>query len=581
MSRYLPALAVGTLILQAGCDARIPVGPSASEAPATRATEVPCGSRCILIADARPFLVAARAVDSLHATTELAVVRITGTKGGVVRLRLAADAGFLTSNAELLVTVDGLETRLRASAASKGVIIARFRDARTITISYGLDRGTGQVPREIEIVQELSGGAVIAEARRPWLSARRASSHESGRCNVPIPGTYCGVDVLFQPYFDGDPFGEFQNPPGTGPSEPIHIIFSRPVAGVAVTIADPDFPGNQLVVNSVSGSSTHNFVGDGIPNSYTEYSIVTSDGNVTSIDLIPAQADYVAYLGFSFEVGDSIVVSCTPSSVLRASGAVTCTASSSNPNAALTMSEWRFIGGPGNTIRVNETTTSPTWAGPLATSGSVSGYGTLSTGAIVGGTANVTVTPRNWSSMLPSITAQEEPSTLPVRPTRVGELGNTGLPIAPGAWLLGRVATIPLGGPNAGVWYVTQVPINVLLRIQVNRAALSQHSDFWRRQPTNNPPPGMCVRADVVPFVPVVERHEGLAFEPGSHTGLYRARLNQTAGPATEGLVGMTETDLQANADPVVNMLVTDANNESAKADQPPHIPVYCNFRYF
>jgi hypothetical protein len=50
-------------------------------------------------------------------------------------------------------------------------------------------------------------------------------------------------DRRFHPYYPGSPFGEFQNPPGTGASAPITIQFSSPVDNIAVSIADPTTPG--------------------------------------------------------------------------------------------------------------------------------------------------------------------------------------------------------------------------------------------------------------------------------------------------------------------------------------------------
>lgn len=91
----------------------------------------------------------------------------------------------------------------------------------------------------------------------------------------------------------------------------------------------------------------------------------------------------------------------------------------------------------------------------------------------------------------------------------------------------------------------------------------------------------MCGRDSVVPFIAVVEKHEGLNFEPGSHAERFRTRLNQIAGPATEGVVGATLDELDLWATDAIYPVLLDARAEGAKADDPGNRPVYCTFRYF
>lgn len=171
---------------------------------------------------------------------------------------------------------------------------------------------------------------------------------------------------------------------------------------------------------------------------------MTSQKGILSIDLIPAAADYVAYMGLSFAVSDHIVVSCTPATVTRVTQPTTCTASSSNANLTLQLQQWRFVGGSNGSIRVNETTQSTTWAGMLAVGGTVEAIGTLSDGASVDGLAVVGVTPRNWAAMPADVTVFETTSLLPERPSRIGELGNIDLlPTTGRATLEGRTAQVP------------------------------------------------------------------------------------------------------------------------------------------
>jgi len=71
------------------------------------------------------------------------------------------------------------------------------------------------------------------------------------------------------------------------------------------------------------------------------------------------------------------------------------------------------------------------------------------------------------------------------------------------------------------MFYFTEVPVEALSRIRINRIALSTNSDFYNLQP-KNASPGKCKRSDVVPFLPLVEDHEGLTLSR-HHTPVYSA----------------------------------------------------------
>jgi hypothetical protein len=469
--------------------------------------------------------------------------------------------------------------------------IYRFAQPDTITIQYALMRAGSTRPRGApRLEQSLTGrSAQILGARTPWIRNSSAQTGATGlattsqtRCPVPGPsGTYCGTSVTFNPYFAGSPFGEFQNPPGTGQSEPITITFSPAVSNIAVSIADPDFPGNTLTVHSASGSPVYTFVGDGTPGTYTEYQIITGDVGVTSIDLTPASGDYVAYFGLSFTIGDSIVVTCSPSSVQRAQQPITCSATSSNPANPVQVSSWRFVGAPQTRIQVDEATQSATWSSLLVTSGRVSVVGTIGGASGTAGT-NVTATARDWSTMLPNVLTplQLGPDNLPPHPTRVGELGNTDFLDNIATFEQDGTAQVPAGGPNGGVFYVTKVPFTAQPRIRVNTTALSTGSDFYNLQKRNGGG-GMCGQSDVVPFVPVVRAHEGVNFEPKSHTNFYRAKANKISGLLSEAIVGLNLSDLQDEGDSVVSIIRTAAHDSSQWADSAAFRPVYCIFKYF
>lgn len=551
-----------------------------------------CERTCTIVSetDLRPYRAASVGSDSANARVFLAEFVVAGVAGSEVQLYSSASTAFLTAFGAarpLVVDVDGSTKNFTFRHLTQGATVYRFDNADTVRIQYWLSRGLGTVPPIAALLeQRLAGATQLLSAQQPWTA--RIPSQSGGltnmseaRCYVPSPGTYCGVTADFIPYYPGSPFGEFQNPPGTGASAPITIQFSSPVDNIAVSIADPDYSGNQLIVHSSSGSTTYDFVGDGIPGQYTEYQIITGDEDVGSIDFLPAANDYVAYFGLSFTLGDSIEVVCTPSSVQRTQ-TISCEARSSNPSLTVQVSGWDFVGGRNNIIDIQTPSTSTTWAGPLVTSGVVSVVGTLSNGARGTTSQSVTATARSWGSMQARIALVEQnPTTLlPLHPTRLGELGVTALPLG-GTWIEDTdYATVPAGGPNAGVLYVTNIPINVQPTVHVNRAALSVGSDFYNLQRNQGSGP-WCGKPDVVPFVPVVERHEGLNWEPNSHTGMYRAKLWNIGGPRTEGVVGMNYDQLIAEADFVVGPVLQESADSASWADSAAYRPTYCRFRYF
>lgn len=255
---------------------------------------------------------AGASTDSLDATTHLARFTVAGERGATINLSLVRIGDPAPrSGGELLVSVGGgIARRFEVQELPVEILVHRFAQADTVSVSYALPRGTIWDLRSTPVAtQVLRGPAKVLARSTPWVTesinaVELATASGPARCLVPSPGTYCAVAVAFNPYFAGDPFGEFQNPSGSGVSEPIHIDFSPAVDNVSVAIADPDFVGNTLTVNTASGSTVHNFPGDGTPGTYTEFTIATGATGVTSIDLTPAPEDYVAYFGLSFTVND-------------------------------------------------------------------------------------------------------------------------------------------------------------------------------------------------------------------------------------------------------------------------------------
>jgi len=206
-------------------------------------------------------------------------------------------------------------------------------------------------------------------------------------------------------------------------------------------------------------------------------------------------------------------------------------------------------------------------------------------GTLDSASASIAVQARDWAALDLKFTVEEfTPANLPSRPTRVGELGNfAGFAAA----FFPPADTVPItAGPNAGLLYFTEVPVEGLARIQINRVALSLGSQFYVRQRPDRAPPlqGVCQRADVLPFLPLVEAHEGLNFESLSHAGVYRSELNRLVPQATESIVGLgTTLELLELIQSLAQSRIDSAQalaRDSINGGLVPPVP-YCDFRYF
>jgi hypothetical protein len=174
------------------------------------------------------------------------------------------------------------------------------------------------------------------------------------------------------------------------------------------------------------------------------------------------------------------------------------------------------------------------------------------------------------------------PNNLNPRPTNQGDLGATTNRV--------NILLIPTGrvqiavGPNAGVRYLTEVPVEARSEIEINRIALAVESEFYFLQP-RNAPPGKCTRDDVAPLLPLVEEHEGLTLRvnPPSHAAMFRHELNRLVPQATEHVVALTDADLVLKADaaalPGMEAAIV-AARDSVNGGTVPPIP-WCVFKYF
>jgi hypothetical protein len=298
----------------------------------------------------------------------------------------------------------------------------------------------------------------------------------------------------------------------------------------------------------------------------------------------PAQVRVTGFAAGSFPP-PVFTVACTPAPVVRGEP-VTCTASTPNPGDQFTITEWRFEA-PELSAPIVEASTSATWPGIAATGGTVRVKGTIG-GTPAEGSGPLDVAARTWGSGPDTVAFKitpVTPSALPERPTRVGLLGNTAA-VAGGAVKPDGFAQIP-SGPNKGVLYVTTVPVEAESRVDINRVALSLNSAFYLLQLKKlrkGDPPDQCIRADVLPFLPKVEQHEGLHLEPGSHSFVFRQELNLHVPQATEHVVSLGDVSLlqgraDAAAQPGIQAAALKARDQINGGTVPP-VP-YCRFAFF
>lgn len=619
------------LLLSAGCqhDATRPDDDVPAPA-ATIATQIDCDSICVLANTPKLLSDATVESDSSGALVFLAQVNMRASAGASVHLLLEADEATLAGipSAER-VFVDGpsgtksialRDLRTRALAY-------QFTEAVDVTLRYRLSRNMFRSPDGgLRLIQFVHGPASITQAVRPWLRAHSASAHaallaatSTGSCVVPplTASSECNTAVTLNPVVAADHFGAtFQSEPGSGASHPITATFSPGVQSVTVTIYDPTWTGNTMTATpggsvsfSFSGAPgtnipdtrTISLAGTAVatteivrapgaptmqtartPNGTRTTAMTTASGGITQVVLTPAAADYVAYdMSFDPLPADSFDVSCSPSPVTRGES-VTCTAASRDPGATVTVSQWMFET-PDLSAPIMEGTSAAQWTGVAAVGGTITVEGTIN-GQSAAGRGTLSVAAREWNGPGDTVAYQVinvQPNGLPVDPTNSAELGE----YQPDA----RAFLPPSGhpqvsaGPNAGVFYFTQVPLNAEADVYVNYVAMQVGSDFYLRQ-TPNRHGQFCAQSDVPGFVPVVEAHEGLHLEPGSHAYVFRQQLNLLVPPATEALVGLSEDELLSKAAAAISGPTQQAATVATDVQfggtvQPAQYP--CKFRYF
>ncbi|MGB7212717.1 MAG: hypothetical protein WBC97_08825 [Gemmatimonadales bacterium] len=193
-------------------------------------------------------------------------------------------------------------------AVLSGRTVYTFVRDETVIITYALARRLGVVPSGAFSLRQEVYGARITRMWAPW---ERASSSGLEAIEVPgqacgfnAPGTYCGDSVTISPYSLGSAFSpdQFQAMPGHGYQGTIVVAFTIPVDSFAITVYDPDWPGNRVVALDSSGDTlaSVDIQGDNTPNVLTSQSVVIGVTGIKTVLLVANDTDYVAYGQASF-----------------------------------------------------------------------------------------------------------------------------------------------------------------------------------------------------------------------------------------------------------------------------------------
>jgi hypothetical protein len=342
------------------------------------------------------------------------------------------------------------------------------------------------------------------------------------------------------------------------------------VARASNRLTDPNDCGEDDVTYGVTGQFPSNVAVDNLVIEGVEpwtFDVFGSPGR--------ARLDYT--VTFTHE---EILVSCLPSPVQRGEQ-VTCTASAPPGTTSITVSEWRFES-PLLTSQITEQTSSTSWTGPAATTGQVTVTGELD-GSPTTGQGSLDVTPRDWTTKTVRFQVLEKDQTniLPERPERVGHLGaaanHAGIFPLPGQ------AVQITSGPQQGVSYWADTPGQGETWVYINRIALALNSAFYNLQPKSGGG-GKCLRKDVLPFIPVVEAHEGLNLELNSHAETFKRKLNELVPQKTESVVINGNEDLITKTEIAAQASIDEAKlaaKDVAEGGTVPPAQYHCLFKYF
>lgn len=582
MKRLRQALVIGAISSGIGCSDS-PTGTGGIKPPPITNQDL-CQSGCVLLENSAAFWSAQSSADSAGYPILVASVGAEGNLGDRLTLRLFAGEAWLRAigaEARIVVVGAGFRRSLLLNSLLDEATIYRFAGREQIELRLQLPREYDSLPAyPIRLVLR-SHGAIVREGQFPFRSSKATgpqASTEQSACPFLTPGVHCGVTVTIDPFYAVGYNGPgISSRPNTGASVPMRMTFNPPVSKLRITVNDPDFDGNQVI--AVAGGAV-SVPYDGHPGVLTTYDVYFPGDNISTVDLVPAPEDHVWYTLTSFSVDSAdIVVACSPNPLDRGQD-VNCQASLPPGASNLAVSEWRFetsdLPSP-----ITEATPATSWPGKMAVTGQVKAVGTVD-GQPGRGETTVTVRDRIWTAKQVQYSHEDLGSAgLPERPTRVGELGATAN-IHPSSFIPPNGWVAVNSGPNRGVVFFTEVPIQAASQIAINRIALAVNSDFWKRQPANNPPPGKCRRSDVVPFMPLVEAHEGTQLQPLSHAGVYRDTLNGLVPQQVERAVGLNLDAALIKAlqlaQPGISVALQRAGDTPSGIVPP--VP-YCTFKYF
>jgi hypothetical protein len=301
-------------------------------------------------------------------------------------------------------------------------------------------------------------------------------------------------------------------------------------------------------------------------------------------------------------------LACTPNPVTRGD-VIHCTASKDSASlpAELTEIRWEFSGGDfkyPDDAAGDPVPSGSTWGGEMAMSGTVTVRAKLG-GRDQSASTTVNVAPRTEfkkkrvSVHISQGTLADVPLDLgrPNDPPKsVSDLGRAlTYPRISGydprtdlAEVQRTVALIQDEGPNHGLAYLKEVPMNPTAVVVIH-PALARGSTFYRRQAqTSNVVHGTppCVQSRWDEYVRMVEDHEGLRGNTNSHVGALEAAINPAAAEAVEHIVRRTD-QLAEMADewwellkPVADRALEQASNEVFHSTPGGRVRFGCEFNF-
>ena len=381
---------------------------------------------------------------------------------------MAGDARLVegpASRAEFVVRSAAGEERFAASGALDGTTILRLKDETAQPVEIWLTRNLSPITAPGAFELRLGGSAALTVVRAGWLQppagpdAGRQSLLDPTTCDIAgATGSCGGVSWTVAPHFPGNPFCGatcFQSASGTGQSLPVNITFSQPVELVTATIIDPTWAGNTISAIGFDGSTIDQeaFAFSGMPGqNFPDTKSVS--GVIDRILLMPAENEYVAYRVSYTPLAADIAVSC--GGVERGQTA-TCTATPTVGGATMVLTSWRFQDALSNVVDRTASVSATTWAGTVATGGTVRVNGTVG-GVQTFGVASLAVTARSWAGKIAPKAHTVIPTTLTSTPPAMSALGNAALSLPPDANVNNWLRTITDQGPNHDFTYLIEIP---------------------------------------------------------------------------------------------------------------------------